>query len=258
MKKFQKQFLFLLFLAFTAVNSTIAQDSTTGEINFEVNRVLPYISISKEELIKADNLADLNRHFKTSWVKEYISVEVLTIHNGVAKKSISKCGALSEEQKSHMEQIDLGSTIAVAVTYLPENNLKNNDPKNFDFTFTIDPESEATYMDGQSALLEYLKEKVSDQISDNSFERYDLAAIQFTVNESGEIVNPHIFDSLYQPYDDEVVNTALLKAISEMPCWKPAEYADGTKVKQDFIFTVGNMESCVVNLLNIRRLEIEE
>ena len=42
-----------------------------------------------------------------------------------------------------------------------------------------------------------------------------------------------------------------------MPSWKPAAYANGMKVKQDFVLTVGDMTSCVVNLLNIRQLEVE-
>lgn len=45
----------------------------------------------------------------------------------------------------------------------------------------------------------------------------------------------------------------MAEAIRNMPSWKPAGYSNGISVKQDFVLTVGNMESCVVSLLNIRR-----
>ncbi|MFT4667667.1 MAG: hypothetical protein ACI9XB_004640 [Gammaproteobacteria bacterium] len=62
---------------------------------------------------------------------------------------------------------------------------------------------------------------------------------------------------MYNSSIDENVNELLLETIQNMPCWKPAEYANGLKVKQEFVLTVGNMESCVVNLLNIRSLPRE-
>jgi len=44
-----------------------------------------------------------------------------------------------------------------------------------------------------------------------------------------------------------------LETIQKMPCWKPAKYANGTTVKQDFVLTVGNMENCIMPMLNISR-----
>ena len=74
-----------------------------------------------------------------------------------------------------------------------------------------------------------------------------MAAVKFTINEKGEIVNPHIFEST----KNEKVDKILLETIKKMPKWKPAKHANGLKTKQDFMFTVGNMESCVVNTLGI-------
>jgi len=38
-----------------------------------------------------------------------------------------------------------------------------------------------------------------------------------------------------------------------MPKWTPASYSDGTAIEQDYVLMVGNMKSCIVNLLNIRK-----
>ena len=82
-----------------------------------------------------------------------------------------------------------------------------------------------------------------------NFKNYDLAAVKFTVNEDGKIANAHVVESS----KDEKVDRLLLATIQNMTDWKPAKYSNGLQVKQDFILTVGNMESCVVNLLGIRR-----
>jgi len=88
-----------------------------------------------------------------------------------------------------------------------------------------------------------------DKISASVFRKYNLAAVKFTVNEEGQIIDTHVS----WPSNDEKTNELLLAGISNMPRWNPAEYANGVKVKQEFAFTVGDMESCVINLINIRK-----
>ena len=248
--------LFLLHLAVFGYS----QDSVTNELGFNVNRVYPYISISEDKLKEAHTILDFknqvrdnNLEYNPSWVKEYISVEILTSYKGEIKKAGSKNDTLSQEQKDIMMMADTGSDISVKIQYIPENTLTHNDPKELNFTFTVDPASEAKYPGGQQQLEKYLKEKAIDKIPDASFENYDLAAVKFTISEEGEIIDAHIFDSAYQTYKNEKINGLLLETIRNMPCWKPAEYTNGSKVKQGFVLTVGNMSSCVVNLLNISR-----
>jgi TonB family protein len=102
-------------------------------------------------------------------------------------------------------------------------------------------------------LKEYLKENIVDLIQEDSFRKYELAAVKFTINEEGKVIDAHVFESVYQTYENEELNEFLLEAIRHMPRWTPAAYANGTKVKQEFVFTVGDMESCVINLLGICR-----
>lgn len=242
--------LFLLLLVFPFIG--FSQGSASDELGYEVNRVYPYLSVTKEKLNEAQTLMDINRHYKSSWVKAFISVEILTSYNGKIKKAINKSDVLSQEQKDIINSADVGSDISVVVRYIPDNTLKHNDPKEFDFTFKVDPEKEAKYPGGQKELKQYLKETI-DEIPEDSFQNYDLTAIKFTISEEGEITNAHVFESVFQTYKNEKVDQLLLEAVRTMPCWQPAEYANGTKVNQEFVLTVGNMKSCVVNLLSIRK-----
>lgn len=214
-----------------------------------MNRIYPPVSITKEKLNEAQTLIDLNVNYPTSWVKEYISVEILTNYKGTIREAVSKNDTLGQEQKDIMNMADVASDISVKVRYIPENTLKHNDAKEINFTFTVDPESEAKYPGGQQQLKQYLKASAIDKIPDTTFRNYDLAAIKFTINEEGQIVDAHVF----LPFKDKITDKLLLGAIRDMPDWKPAEYSNGTKVKQEFVLTVGNHENCDIHLLNIRR-----
>ncbi len=256
------RYLLLTFLCILLAYSTpgFAQNSAAKELRFNVDRVYSHLSITKEKLKEAHTIRDFknavrdnNLDYKPSWVKEYISVEISTIYNGRTRTAVSKDDTLTQEQKDYMFEADPGTDISVNVKYIPDNTLKHNDPKELNFTVAVGPEKEATYPGGEQQLKKYLQEKAIDQISAASFENFDLVAIKFTINEEGEIVNAYLFGDEYRSEKNEKRDALLLEAIRNMPCWRPAQYADGTEVKQEFVFTVGNMESCVINLLNIRR-----
>jgi hypothetical protein len=176
-----------------------------------------------------------------------MSVEISTSYKGRIRKAVSKNDTLIQEQKAIMKLADPGTDILVTVQYLPENTLKQKDVKEMDFKLFVDPDSEANYSGGQQQLKQYLKDSAINKIPDDIFRKYQLAAVKFTVNEEGQIIDPHVF----WPSDDDKIDELLLETIRQMPGWEPAEYANGKRVKQEFVFAVGDMESCVVNLLNI-------
>lgn len=231
----------------------VSQETSSNELKFEVNRIYPYILITKDELNDAKTLSDLNRHFKSTWIRSYISVEVITIINGEKNNSFSTSETLSQEQIIKMKKSDVGSDISIKVKYIPENTMANNDPKKLDFTFSIDPKNEAKYSGDELSLTKYLKEKAIDKIPVNSFTGYDLTAIKFTIDKKGEIINVHVVGAEYQEDKKEAIVELLMETIRNMPCWIPASYINGTKVKQEFVLTVGNMKNCSINTLNIRR-----
>jgi hypothetical protein len=239
--------LILLLFAFPQSGST--QDSSNFEVSYEVNRVYESVVVTRAELTDATTLIDLNPHYKPSWIRSFISVEVSASHNGRTKKAVSKNDVLNQQQKNLMNSCDVGTAISVNVEYMPENTLKHNDPKTFNFSFMIDPDFPADYDGGYEQLKQYLKENAMDKIPQSSFVQHHLLAVNFTIDEEGQVIDVHAFDES----KDEKTYAILLETIRKMPRWTPAEYADGTRVKQAFAFTVGDMNSCVVNLLHIRK-----
>jgi len=251
MNKIQNMLMLFWVVALALPQLGCAQDTVSNdELPFEVNINYPPLSLLNQQVAEADSITDLNRHYKPEWIKEFKSVEILTLHNGVVKKAVGKNDVLTKEQKNNILMADVGSDISVIMKYLPDNTLPYNDIKQFDFTFIINPECEAAFPGGQQALTKYLKENAIDKIPAGEFKGYDLAVISFTINENGQVTNPHVYDPVYQRAIVEETHETLLQAIRKMPNWKPATYANGTSVKQEFVFTVGNHDNCAINLLN--------
>lgn len=238
--------LTLIFLHLTIFS--FAQENTVNELHFEVKVNYPPLSITKAQLAEAQTIPDLNRFYKSSFVRTFESVEITTTQQGKIQKATSKDDTLTQEQKDLMASADPNTEIAVNVRYLPENNLSHNDVHEFPFRFLVNPEKDATYIGGTAALQQYLKENAIDKIPAGTFEGYDMTAVKFTVDAQGEITNAHIFES----QKGEAIDALLLTAICEMPKWQPAVYADGMQASQELVLLVGNMENCMVHTLGVR------
>lgn len=245
MKK--NQILLTVLLSIGCAFNSFAQN----DLKFEMHKVLPFVSIQENKLDKINTLTDLNKRYPTSWVKAYISVEISAFKNGTQTKASGISDVLNQEQKELIRLADRGSDIAVSVTYLPDNSLKNDTAKQYDFKVTVMPEKNAAYAEGADQLIQYLQENSIVNIEAGSFTGYDLTAIKFTITEQGHIADTQV--SL--PSKNAKIDEMLVLAVSKMPKWKPAEFSNGLKTKQDFVLTIGNMENCMVNLLNIRPIE---
>jgi len=245
--------LFTLILIVTSY-SNYAQENSSDDIEYEVNRILPPISYTKAILKDAQTLEDINPFYKPSWIKEILSVDFTTTIKGENTKVTNHCTTLSPEQLELMQDADTGHDISVVVNYIPDNNLSHNEAKDFKFTITIDSESEALYPGGHTALLEYLQENAIDKISSSNFEGYDLTVVNFTINKEGSVEDVHIMFNDYTIERDEKTEAILLQAICNMPSWSPAQYSDGTTIDQEYVLTVGNHQNCTINMLNTKSL----
>ncbi len=245
MKK--NQILLLVLLSIGCAFNSFAQN----DLKFEINKVLPFIAIQENKLAEINTLTDLDKRYPSSWVKEYISVEISAYKNGIQTKASGNSNVLNQAQKELIQLADRNSDIKVNVMYIPNNSLKNNTPKQYDFDVTIMPEKNATYSEGTEQLSQYLQKNSIATIEAGSFTGYDLTAIKFTISEQGHITDIQVA----MPSKDTKIDEMLVAALSKMPNWKPAAFSNGVKVKQNFVLTIGNMNNCMVNLLNIRPIE---
>lgn len=240
---------FFILLVMSAIASFCsAQDNFGFNVSCEVHKVYSSVSLKKTELDDISTLKEINEYYESHWVKEYISVEVSAFQKGRLKKARSDNDELTSKQLDLIRKADLGTDITVTVDYLPENNLKSNETKEMGFTFSIDPDNDALFPNGHQSMIDYFKTHAVDKISLQEFEQYQLAAYKFVINEHGLVENPSVFWSS----DDSGVDTIILNAICNMPTWEPAHFSEGPNVAQEFVLALGDMKSCVINLLNIR------
>jgi TonB family protein len=245
----KKYILLLALVIFSSGSLLRAQILSDNQLPYEVRKIDPYISLNYTQLQGVETLMDIHPRFPADWIKEYLSVKVISQQSGITNTVVSREAELSPEQKIRLLEADENTTIRVQVQYLPKNNLKENEPKEYSFSFVVQPVKDAQFVGGLPALREYLQENAISKIPEGSFTGYDLAAVQFTIDESGAVQGVQIFESS----KNEAVDQLLLETIQNMPCWQPASLHSGRPTTQQFAFTVGNHDNCILNLLGTRR-----
>ena len=225
-----------------------------GQVNYEdsfsigINRNYPPLSIESKDIQTAQTLLDLNKNFESTWIKKYLSVQTFATINDEQIVIDSRDMTLSEAQRNVITAADSGTDIRVKVKYMPDNDLAQNEPKELSFSFIVEAEKPAHFPGGADEMKKYLDRNVADKISKDKFNKYQLAVIQFSIDEEGLVIDPVVFWSS----DDKEIDAILKAAVCNMPKWSPASYKNGDKAKQEFVLTVGDMTSCVTPMLGVR------
>lgn len=227
----------------------VGQENLTEDFNVGIHKVIPPLSIERYTIEEAHTIQDIHTQYKPSWIKEFINVEIRTVQNGMTKIAIAEDDVLTEEQKQNLLASDINTDIEIKIDYVPNNNLKHNTAKAYDATFRINPDKDAQFAAGEKEKMKYLFKHVISEMGDFRFDQYVLAAVKFTVDKSGQIENVLIQESS----KDKSIDQLMVDAICNMPTWQAAEYYEGSPVDQDFILTIGDMQSCIVPTLNIKR-----
>lgn len=224
-------------------NFGIGKSKTLSEeLGYEVRGIYSR-SIKKEQLIGVNLISDIIHDYPINWITDYISIEILGTCNGKFMIATSSNATLTEEQKYILNNIDIASDLVIDVNYtykVPVTGVVEHNTMHV--LMTVVPEIQAEYIGGHQQLINYLKEKSMHQFSEKDPKKVRQVVIRFTVNEEGKISESKIT----RASGDSKTERLLLDVINNMPPWKPAENAQGIKVKQEFEFIVGrnNGDGC--------------
>jgi TonB family protein len=217
----------ILFLLFA---NSFAQD-----LNYEVHGKYTH-PIKKETLDRAKSMSDMIPYYPSNWIAYYISVEILATNNGMPVTSAGINDQLSTEQKQILSSADPGTDVVINISFTYNNSVTDiANVGKMHYIATIVPQTEAEYPGGNQQMNQYFKENVISKIPGASSKQLPEILLGFTVNEEGKIDHARIIKTSRDPKIDEL----LLEAITNMPKWRPAEDSNGTKVKQEFEFSVG-------------------
>ena len=199
--------------------------------------------VKKQSLITAKTMKDINPGYPSSWIlqEEYVSTQIKLTSNGKTQEAIGSNENLSDAQINLLSKVDMGSNIDFQVNYKKINSVTGIiEDRLMEFSFTLVPAQEASFIGGAEKLDAYLKKEIIDKLPLQKADQVQIAMVKFTINEKGEVTNPRISESS----KDKEIDLLLLRAIHYMPTWKPAENADQVKIKQNFEFSVGNLLGC--------------
>ena len=230
-----------------------SQGQTDYGLTVEMNTSVSSITVDALEFDNIKTFTEIDRHFKSEWVHEFLSVEVLIIKSGNPHILKAKDDNITDDLRQAIVNADSGSAIKVSYEYISENTIDNNNVHRDGFSFTMLPDNDASFPGGVLNMNEYLDEAGVNTIQKKDIDIYNLAAVKFTVTESGHIENAHIANKS----NNKEVDKLLLNAICNMPSWTPASYNDGVTVAQEYVLSAGDHSSCAVNVLNIQKYAIK-
>jgi len=192
--------------------------------------------ISLEKLRKAKTLGDIIPYYPTTWITNYTLTEIQVVSNSKDVIATSLNDVLSIEQINLLSSSDLADEIFISVKFITENDVsKKIENREMNVSFTVIPEIEAAFIGGYEQLIAYLIENSNDKISASSKDQFEPSTILFVVSENGEIEDV----DLIKTTGNAEIDILLVELISNMPKWKPAENATGSKVEQQFVFNFG-------------------
>ena len=214
--------LFLLHLAFSGFSQGL------------VYGILPISqTIKSAEINEVKTISDMNPVFPSSWIREYVLVDLSINCNGEIFTASGSDSTLNKDQLDILSMASTRSDIMVAIQYYPNNDLPK-ELKEMDFIISIAPDINAEYQEGSEQMHKYLKKNVIDRLSVVSDMEIHEAIMRFDVSANGEIQKAKI---VHKSHSDEI-DQLLLNAIRKMTKWNPAKNNDGTLVSQAFEFIV--------------------
>lgn len=235
----QVKLLFVVLALLINCSISFAQSDMKPGLGFEVMGTYKK-GIKKDDLSTAKTLADLKEGFPTSWIGSYKSVFVSAIKDGSLTVLESNDEVLTSEQIHMIQNTEYWSDVTVNVTYYPKSNMLLTDEKEINFTLTVLPENDATYPGGYDMMRSYLKSNTVDKISKAERESLKATKVKFTIDETGKIT----YAEISERSENDKIDKLLINAIYKMPKWTPATASNGTTLKQDFVFMIGNEIGC--------------
>jgi len=158
-------------------------------------------------------------------------VEITANCLGVSRTLRSAGNILTADQKSLLNNADVGSEIYFILRFKYKNLEHSGQIINGYYTVTVVPDIEASYPGGFERMSEYINQNILGKVTGKeNLNKILQTIVKFTIDEKGRIVNARISRSSADPAIDRLV----LDVIGNMPVWNPAKNATGIKVKQDF------------------------
>ncbi len=220
------------FFALIAVCGFAQNPFSLPEINYDIYGSFGR-PIKDVVLVSPKNMDELIAFYPHDWIVKHESTQITVNHNGKKQTVEGKNDTLTKEQIQLLHNAAIGDQITIIVNYKSKNSISGNlENSKMNVRYTVMPDMEAQCSVDNKELRKYFHEKAIDKLPSDFSKRNISPILVFTVNENGDVSEAKITN----PSGDEKIDKLLLDAVYNMPKWKPAQNAKGTKFKQEFIF----------------------
>lgn len=197
--------------------------------------------VTKEALSHASTLNDIVDSYPSSWITDYLSVEVTATSSGKTKTLKGTNNILSEAQKSLLASADAQTDVIIHVNYKKsEEFAKKEDVRTIHVELSIVPFKETSFPGGPQAMKKYFQLAGIEKLAKTLSEKEDTLSIRFHVDKTGKISSVRMKNTSSDPSND----ATFLRSIENMPTWMPAENKNGENVERDLEFAVVPNSGC--------------
>ncbi|MFD2916328.1 hypothetical protein [Psychroserpens luteus] len=257
--------LCVLIFGFTSCDHTIKTDeanpSNSKDLAFEssnmelpINKSIPdlyygvetrFAAIKKSDIDEATTIYDFLNDGEAEQIDLINSVGIIVIKNNQQSdiQEYGESAQLTDAQLKILKSTDYFSHFTIK-TQFKEKNKENGkmEERFFGPHITVVPDKQATYIDGNEALINYLKDNSKESM--NVIKGDDLGAIKlsFIVTKEGIVSNVK-HDAMTTGYPS--IDEKFMELIKNIPGkWSPAENAKGEKMDYELVFTFGPRDGC--------------
>jgi hypothetical protein len=199
------------------------------------------ITMTKEELDKVRSMSDFLSLEEQQSIVSFKSVKVSFLDHDY-KSIISEAGqgdAFNAAQIKLLQSAPYSTNILLRAEYQQKNWVTGVLEESYTTPhITVVPEKEAKYVEGEEALISYLKDNSKEKTADVIQANLQPGKVSFTVTSKGEISNVELLST--SGYSE--IDKTMIQLINNTPGkWEPAENSHGEKVDQELVFSFGTI-----------------
>ena len=226
-----------------AVDKQVLEDFSVKKYpNFTYNVDSRFMStITKEDLHKAKSILDFLPKEQTDKVFHYKSVSVIILEDNkqTDKREEGSNDILTPAQIKLIRSTDYSTNLLIRADFQEMNENVGALVNNY-FTphITVVPENEAIYIDGNDALINYLRENSKEKTTIVNERKLKAGKIYFTVTKDGTISNVNLTSTSGYPS----IDLYMIELVKSIPgAWEAATNSEGEKVEQELVFSFGTI-----------------
>ncbi|WP_055434945.1 energy transducer TonB [Lacinutrix algicola] len=201
-------------------------------------------AISKTDLRNITTIFPFNRDQENEQIEKVNSTEIIIIENDrqTEKRTYGTSEKLNESQIALFKSLDYNNNFSMKTLFQEKNtDALTSEEKKFNPHYTVTPEKEATYVEGEDAIVNYLIINTKEETADLDNKKIRPAKIYFTITKEGNIKHVRIDRTTGYP----VLDKKLIELISNISGqWEPAQNNNGEIIEQEFAFTFGPKGGC--------------